>query len=49
MDELGRWMGMNLVGKGNLKVSLHSTLCRTENMSGKIVEGGPVEIMEWEG
>lgn len=24
---------MNLVGKGNLKLSLHSTLCKMENMS----------------
>lgn len=43
MNEVGRWTGMNLVEKGNLKMSLHSTLCKTENMTvnhNKENEGG---------
>lgn len=52
VDELDGWMDMNLVGKGNLKMSLHSTLCRTENMSvnpNKENSGGRGPWRSWNG
>lgn len=40
-DKVGTWTAMNLVEKGNLKMSLCSTLCKTQNtITRKIMEGG---------
>lgn len=51
IDEVGRWVGLNLIGKGDLKLSLHGTLrLRTCQLFiiRNMVEGEQVETMGWE-